>query len=284
MRAVLLTALLALTLAAPAETSTAAGLRGYAIIGPLTPVCREGQPCDGPAKRITLSFARAGRTTTTRTDLAGNYRLVLAAGTYTVHTGRGQDDPAREGARRPRPDAGRELRDRYGHPLSANRVLVYVEAVDVAAEGAVWYARRIGGGTFDGACTFPGKSTDTGHPRALVRPDRRRAAARRAAGRERRDQGRARGDRRAAQRDDEIVTVVLPEQFSKRSLHGGAQRAQFRLKLRLLVEPDVVVADVPAVTSERRPEGRVPEHLLCACWPTARRRDEARGRLRPEPR
>ena len=90
MRAVLLTALLALTLAAPAETSTAAGLRGHAIIGPLTPVCREGQPCDGPAKRVTLSFARAGRTTTTRTDLAGNYRLVLAAGTYTVHTGRGR--------------------------------------------------------------------------------------------------------------------------------------------------------------------------------------------------
>jgi hypothetical protein len=42
---------------------------------------------------------------------------------------------------------------------------------------------------------------------------------------------------------------------------AAAQRAQFRLKLRLLVEPDVVVADVPTVTSERRPEGRVPEHL-----------------------
>jgi hypothetical protein len=34
------------------------------------------------------------------------------------------------------------------------------------------------------------------------------------------------------------------------------------LKLRLLVEPDVVVADVPAVTSERRPEGHVPDRLV----------------------
>lgn len=42
-----------------------------------------------------------------------------------------------------------------------NRVLVYAEAVDVAAEGAVWYARRIGGGSF-GALHVPGPQTDTG--------------------------------------------------------------------------------------------------------------------------
>ena len=62
--------------------------------------------------------------------------------------------------------------------------------------------------------------------------------------------------------DDVVVTVVLPEQFSKRSLLAAAQRAQFRLKLRLLTEPRVVVADVPAVTSERRPEGHVPARLV----------------------
>ena len=59
-----------------------------------------------------------------------------------------------------------------------------------------------------------------------------------------------------------VVTVVLPEQFAKRSLLAAAQRAQFRLKLRLLVEPGVVVADVPTVTSEKRPEGRVPTRLV----------------------
>jgi hypothetical protein len=141
-----------------------------------------------------------------------------------------------------------------------HRVLVYTEAVDVAAEGAVWYARRIGGGDFV-AVHVPGPHTDTGiharwfdftggQPRLDVRPpgsDATRVVL------EEIERLRA---------DGAIVTVVLPEQFSKRSLMAAAQRAQFRLKLKLLVERDVVVADVPAVTSERRPEGRVPDRLV----------------------
>jgi hypothetical protein len=141
-----------------------------------------------------------------------------------------------------------------------HRVLVFAEAVDVAAEGAVWYARRIGGGAFT-AVHVPGKKTDSGiharwfdltggEPRLDVRP----------AGS---DAMRVVLEEIARLRDGgATVTVVLPEQFRRRSLMAAAQRAQFRLKLRLLVEPDVVVADVPAVTSERRPEGRVPERLV----------------------
>jgi hypothetical protein len=141
-----------------------------------------------------------------------------------------------------------------------NHVLVYAEAVDVAAEGAVWYARRIGQGAFS-ALHVPGPHTDTGisarwfdltggEPRLDVRPPRTDATG-------------AVLEAIAALRQgpDDVVTVVLPEQFKKRSLMAAAQRAQFRLKLRLLVEPGVVVADVPAVTSERRPEGKVPERL-----------------------
>jgi hypothetical protein len=143
-----------------------------------------------------------------------------------------------------------------------NRVLIFAEALDVAAEGAVWYARRIGGGTFE-AVHVPSKSTDTGiharwfdytggEPRLDVRPpgsDPTEVVLEKVAA--------LRG-----QGDDVIVTVVLPEQFRKRSLLAAAQRAQFRLKLRLLTEPGVVVADVPAVTSERRPEGHVPNRLI----------------------
>src|SRR4051794_6182574 len=143
-----------------------------------------------------------------------------------------------------------------------NRVLVFAEALDVAAEGAVWYARRIGDGTF-AAVHVPGKSTDTGiharwfdftggEPRLDVRPpgsDPTEVVLAKVA--ELRDG-----------RDDVVVSVVLPEQFRKRSLLAAAQRAQFRLKLRLLTEPGVVVADVPAVTSERRPEGHVPGRLI----------------------
>jgi hypothetical protein len=141
-------------------------------------------------------------------------------------------------------------------------VLIFAEALDVAAEGAVWYGRRIGGGTF-AAVHVPSKTTDTGiharwfdftggEPRLDVRPpgsDPTAVVLEKVA-------------RLRDGRDDVVVTVVLPEQFRKRSLLAAAQRAQFRLKLRLLVEPRVVVADVPAVTSERRPEGRVPERLL----------------------
>jgi hypothetical protein len=141
-----------------------------------------------------------------------------------------------------------------------NRVLVYAEAVDVAAEGAVWYARLIGGGVFT-ALHVAGKHTDTGinarwfdltggEPRLEILPqgtDATKAVLEHIAA--------------LRERDDDVVTVVLPEQFQKRSLMAAAQRGQFRLKLRLLVEPGVVVADVPTVTSERRPEGKVPDRL-----------------------
>ena len=59
-------------------------------------------------------------------------------------------------------------------------MLIFAEALDVAAEGAVWYARRVGGGRFD-ALHVAGKNTDTGiharwfdftggEPRLDVRP------------------------------------------------------------------------------------------------------------------
>jgi hypothetical protein len=165
-----------------------------------------------------------------------------------------------------------------------NRVLVFAEALDVAAEGAVWYARRIGGGTFE-AVHVPGKSTDTGiharwfdytggEPRLDVKPpgsDPIAVVLQEVA-------------RLRDGREDVVVTVVVPEQFRKRSLLAAAQRAQFRLKLRLLTEPGVVVADVPAVTSERRPEGKVPARLLFRVLvgepdATARRAVEYAGKL-----
>lgn len=155
----------------------------------------------------------------------------------------------------------KDIEGRYGARVQ-NRVLVYAEALDVAAEGAVWYARRVGAGRFE-ALHVAGKNTDSGirarwfeftggDPRLDVRPvgtDAQEVVLGEVA--------RLRGDD-----DDVVVTVVLPEQFRKRSLLAAAQRAQFRLKLRLLTEPRVVVADVPAVTPERRPEGRVPARLV----------------------
>jgi hypothetical protein len=143
-----------------------------------------------------------------------------------------------------------------------NRVLVFAEALDVAAEGAVWYARRIGGGTFN-AVHVPGKSTDTGiHARWFDFTGGEPRLDVKAAGSDPTEIVLAEIARLREGRDEVVVTVVLPEQFRKRSLLAAAQRAQFRLKLRLLTEPAVVVADVPAVTSEKRPEGHVPHRLL----------------------
>src|SRR2546421_47297 len=171
---------------------------------------------------------------------------------------------------------------RLGGP-GETRVLVFPEPLDVAAEGGVWSARRIGGGTF-AAVHVPGKSSDTGiharwfdftggEPRLDVKPP----------GSDPTEVVLGEIARVRAGSDDTMVTVVLPEQFRKRSLLAAAQRAQFRLKLRLLTEPGVVVADVPAVTSERRPEGRVPHRLIVRVLagepdaPTLRAIDYAQG-------
>ena len=141
-------------------------------------------------------------------------------------------------------------------------MLVYLDALDVAAEGAVWYARRVGGGRFE-ALHVSGKNTDTGiHARWFEFTGGDPRLDVRAAGTDAQQAVLGEIARLRDAADDVVVTVVLPEQFSRRSLFAAAQRAQFRLKLRLLTEPRVVVADVPAVTSERRPAGRVPERLV----------------------
>ena len=62
--------------------------------------------------------------------------------------------------------------------------------------------------------------------------------------------------------ESDFLTVVVPEQFRRPSLLSAAGRTSFRLKLRLLSEPGVVVTDVPAVTEARGPEGRTPERLV----------------------
>lgn len=86
MRAVIVAALLALS---PGSTATT-GLRGHVTIGPLTPVCRAGTPCSGPAKRVTLSFRHVFLVTKTVTDGLGNYRIGLGPGTYLVTASKGR--------------------------------------------------------------------------------------------------------------------------------------------------------------------------------------------------
>jgi hypothetical protein len=61
-------------------------LQGHVSRGPITPVCRAGNPCDGPAVHVRLFFVRDGTTSTAVTDARGFYRVRLGAGTYRVRT------------------------------------------------------------------------------------------------------------------------------------------------------------------------------------------------------
>jgi hypothetical protein len=63
--------------------------------------------------------------------------------------------------------------------------------------------------------------------------------------------------RRIPRTPQDIVTVVVPELFRKRSLFNAVfMPVTFRLKVRLLREPQVVVTDVPVLEEEgRRPAG-----------------------------
>jgi hypothetical protein len=141
-----------------------------------------------------------------------------------------------------------------------NDVLMWVDSIDVATEGALWYARKVAPAGHLRALHVPRRNTDTGirarwwdlagdEPRLELPP------------------GEGCTDRlleevwRLPRGDDAFVTVVVPEQFRRPSLLSATGRASFRVKLRLLSEPGVVVADVPTVSSSRVPEGRLPERL-----------------------
>ena len=142
-----------------------------------------------------------------------------------------------------------------------NQVLVVADAVDVATESALWYAQRIAHGDVR-ALHAPGRGTDV-----AIRPRWFRLA-----GREPRlemlDPAEGRIDAvleelwKLPRGERDVVTVVIPEQFRRRSLLAAARRTTFRLKLRLLSEPGVVVADVPAISDKHSPDGRTPTKLI----------------------
>ena len=64
-------------------------LYGSVTIGPTTPVCEVGTPCDRPASHAKLSFTRQGHTFTTTTTDGGKYRIKLPPGIYAVRSNTG---------------------------------------------------------------------------------------------------------------------------------------------------------------------------------------------------
>jgi hypothetical protein len=85
-RVVVLSAIMALAVATGASAALSRGtVTGVVKRGPITPVCVAEQPCDAPAKGVTLVFSR-GAVVVARvvTDDRGRYRIRLRAGNYTV--------------------------------------------------------------------------------------------------------------------------------------------------------------------------------------------------------
>jgi len=156
--------------------------------------------------------------------------------------------------------AGISAAEAAGEPT--NTTLVWVEAIDVATEGALWYARRISRDEPLRALHAPSHRTDAGiRPRwfdfASASPSLEVLKT---------DEGRTHAALEEVWRlprgENRFVTVVVPEQFRRRSLLSATGRSSFRLKLRLLSEPGIVVASVPVVSSSPHPEGRAPSRLV----------------------
>jgi hypothetical protein len=144
-------------------------------------------------------------------------------------------------------------------PPATNHVVLYVESADSALDEALWYVRQIAADDFE-AIHVPGRGTDAGilprfrqltemHPDLAVLE---------------REDGRVdaviehlwslpRGESR-------FVTVVVPELFRSTSLVSALRRPEFKLKLRLLDEPGVVITDVPVLGGEHRPQQ--PRHAV----------------------
>jgi amino acid transporter len=143
----------------------------------------------------------------------------------------------------------------------SNQVLIVPDRVDIATESALWYAHRIGRGE-ERAVHAPGRGSDV-----AIRPRWYRLAAHDPE-LEILDPSEGRIDAvleelwKLPRGERDVVTVVIPEQFRRPSLLTASRRTAFRLKLRLLSEPGVVVADVPVISDRRRPQGHTATTLI----------------------
>jgi amino acid transporter len=146
-------------------------------------------------------------------------------------------------------------------PSATNQVVLYVESADAALREALWYARQIAGNDFRaiharGAHSDPGirarfRSLTDIHPDLEVL-----------------DPQLGRTEEvieylwALPRGESNFVTVIIPELFERPSLVAAvSRRTEFSLKLRLLTEPGVVIADVPVLAKN----GELPEPHRAVC-------------------
>jgi amino acid transporter len=149
-------------------------------------------------------------------------------------------------------------------PPPTNTPLLLVESIDEATAKALWFTRLIAGDDF-AAIHVPQRRTDPSiKPRWFRFTDERSHLLTLDTPLGGRDAVLEQVWRRP-RGESNFVTVVIPERFSRRSLTAQARRPlEFMLKLRLVTEPGVAIADVTAVagTQEALPEAAVVRVLV----------------------
>jgi amino acid transporter len=145
--------------------------------------------------------------------------------------------------------------------VCTNQTLIWVESIDVATEGALWYARQIKQNAPIRALVAPTKHTDSGIRARWWDFAQEEPKLELLDVEEGRTHALLEEVWRLPRGESDFVTVIIPEQFKRQSLLSAAGRTSFRIKLRLLSEPGVVVTDVPVVSPRRGPEGRTPKKL-----------------------
>lgn len=147
--------------------------------------------------------------------------------------------------------------------VPTNREFLWVESIDVATEGALWYARTVGHDGPIRALLVPGRHTDPGiRARWWDLTGDNNPPLEVLSTEEGRMQALLEEIWATPRGESQFATIVVPEQFRRASMVSAAGRTSFRLKLRLLSEAGVVVTDVPAVSAKRTPERRTPERLV----------------------
>ena len=142
-----------------------------------------------------------------------------------------------------------------------NQVIIVPDTVDDATETALWYAQQIANGDVR-AVHVSGRGTDTGIQGLWFRLAGREPHLEQLDPKEGRIDAVLEELWKLPRGERDVVTVVIPEQFRRRSLLIAARRTAFRLKLRLLSEPGVVVTDVPQISDKYSPDGQTPATLL----------------------
>jgi amino acid transporter len=148
-------------------------------------------------------------------------------------------------------------------PPAHNATLVLAETIDTAADEAVAFARRISGGSFR-ALHVRRHGTDPGiHARWFRRMGE--PGLELLDGTDGPVEALLEQVWRLPRGESNFVTVVVPELFRAPSLVEQARHPfEFLVKLRLLSEPGVVIADVPAVEGRDGSGGKLVARVLVA--------------------